>query len=219
MSVRAYQTGRVSHKASHPVDERRALLSNQVRLKAHSGPYDWRLRGEDWKNKSLNLGATMSMLRWQVPRLKIGEAIQVRSLKDQVTFFTRVIDIEDDRFAPCPDSGATQQIQDLWDLINSKIIPEVELELGYQLRLVQVGIYNCRHISGSSRWSQHAWRNALDWFLVRVTGGGIDMHAMDLAVAKVRAKFPCECLWRIPDHYGHSHTGGCPTFEGWPPCA
>jgi hypothetical protein len=107
------------------------------------------------------------------------------------------------------------------------------------------GVYNCRRISGSTVWSQHAWGNAVDLFpkggsenadeaceriaraVVRqATQRTVANRGRTLAVAEVidhqagRIWTPSRG-WR---EYGgtrhpHVHVSGAPLRTGTPPCA
>lgn len=78
-----------------------------------------------------------------------------------------------------------------------------------------VGVQNCRRISGSSTWSQHAWGNAVD--LTTDT-----MAQMDGVVRWLRAnqdRYVYQILWRVANHFNHAHVDGQPYKSGTPPCA
>lgn len=88
-----------------------------------------------------------------------------------------------------------------------------------------IGRWNCRKISGSSRWSEHAWGNGLDLthrdygyttdpanqaFLDGVNEW-LETHRDDLSIRVL--------LWRKPSHYNHIHVDFWPRGHGTPPCA
>lgn len=82
--------------------------------------------------------------------------------------------------------------------------------------LVDWGITNCRHIAGSTSWSQHAWGNAVDLHPLTKSYGDkayayVQANAARLSVAHL--------LWQVPDHYDHIHADFNPQGVGTPPCA
>lgn len=104
-------------------------------------------------------------------------------------------------------------------------------------RARDLGAFNCRKISGSSTWSQHAYGNALDigaplsadaegrldWNGNPTTGLGYDVRYGDEILVWLRAnreRFGLgTILWRVRRHYDHLHVEGSPKLRGLPPCA
>jgi hypothetical protein len=106
------------------------------------------------------------------------------------------------------------------------------------------GVYNCRKISGSSTWSQHAWGNGDDLFpypdanynaACKRIAEGVVLQARKRTIANRGRK--C-AVYEVIDHqnmmrwtraagwkpYGgthgpHVHVGGDPLRTGVPPCA
>ncbi len=86
------------------------------------------------------------------------------------------------------------------------------VEIGHLFPDVAFGVTNCRKISGSITWSQHAWSNALDIHggedvldqIAQYLGGRPDIKVM---------------LWQVRNHYDHIHVDTWPTGIGTPPCA
>lgn len=88
-----------------------------------------------------------------------------------------------------------------------------------------MGRWNCRKISGSSRWSEHAWGNGLDitragfgysedeehQALLDETYAWLDGNRRNLSIRQI--------LWRVRDHYNHIHVDFWPKGYGTPPCA
>ncbi|MEN8233768.1 MAG: peptidoglycan-binding domain-containing protein [Actinomycetota bacterium] len=86
------------------------------------------------------------------------------------------------------------------------------------------GVWNCRKISGTSIWSQHAWGNALDLYhrdfgystkvehQVYLDGVWqfIETYTDELSI---RIK-----IWRKRDHFNHIHLDFWPKGYGTPPC-
>lgn len=96
------------------------------------------------------------------------------------------------------------------------------------------GHYNCRKISGSSRYSQHAWPNALDLTNVKY---GYSTHPDNQAYLDAVAQYIWDnrvalsvkmMLWRgkswgtgnpVSGHQNHIHVDFWPTGYGTPKCA
>lgn len=71
---------------------------------------------------------------------------------------------------------------------------------------------NCRKIAGSNRWSQHAYRNAVDIFGPKAT--------LDRVAAFARAQpDDAHVLWQVKNHYDHVHVDFNPLGTGLPNCA
>lgn len=99
-------------------------------------------------------------------------------------------------------------------------------------RVSRVGIYACRHIAGSTSWSQHSWGNAIDVFgpqstLARVARwASRPRRSRRLAVQTViwhdRVWSAETGQWShysgIP-HVAHVHVDFRPRRYGTPPCA
>lgn len=83
------------------------------------------------------------------------------------------------------------------------------------------GICNCRRISGSSTWSQHAWCNAED--IHRDLPGKTVLQSLDPVhawLSRNRAKLGIEHLiYRTTSHWDHIHSDMRPNGRGTPPCA
>lgn len=108
--------------------------------------------------------------------------------------------------------------------------PEVDIIVGSVVKefpnVGNLGIYNCRHIAGSSSWSQHAWAHAVDF-------GGPTELLNKVAnylykLTKEHGLPASQILWRgrnmltgnsVSGHYDHIHVTGLPPKVGIPPCA
>ncbi len=108
-------------------------------------------------------------------------------------------------------------------------------------KILFAGVFNCRHISGSSSWSQHAFGNAVDLFAHEADLQAIAENVVRQATADTRANQgnhqPCHyVIWKegaggiwSPDRGWHTYTGFhppthvhvdfLPEREGTPPCA
>lgn len=119
---------------------------------------------------------------------------------------------------PIPDPAATPAIQRAWVFVHRET-ERLELELGRPLTFVSQGIYNCRHIDGSSTWSQHAWHNGLDGHVGRSDGALDDEATSKLAARVAQEPWAAQVLWHVAGHFGHMHISGDPMHAGVPPCA
>ena len=83
------------------------------------------------------------------------------------------------------------------------------------------GINSCRHISGSTTWSQHSWGNALDVGCSGSLGNQVYAWAVKNKAA-INAEVICfqsmgGC--NAAEHQDHVHIDFAPHFTGTPPCA
>lgn len=89
---------------------------------------------------------------------------------------------------------------------------------------LRAGRWNCRPISGSSTWSQHAWGAALDIHHVDYGYSASAVHQAWLdkvngfLVANLDRLSIRTRLWRVKDHYDHIHIDFWPRGYGRPPC-
>jgi len=211
-----YQVGWRGGSMAEPLPLRKALERGQARLKG-KGPFRQKLRGENSYGPDKGLPATMTRVDHQLRNVcKLGDAVWVKSERGRTFVFRKVKVYVEVNVPPCPDPYATPAVKGIWGVVQ-RLKDDAEAKFG-DLDFVYLGIYNCRHIAGSTRWSQHSWRNALDWAVHR-PGGAIDMEAMDWIVQRVRKVSNCETLWRVANHYDHNHVGGCPLRTGTPSCA
>ncbi len=98
---------------------------------------------------------------------------------------------------------------------------EAELITRFDEKIIGLGQYNRRKISGTDRWSEHSWGNALD---VHVSVGRADNverangdeiaawlneHKDELGIRNI--------LWWQTNHFDHIHTDFWPRGNGTPP--
>ncbi len=86
---------------------------------------------------------------------------------------------------------------------------------------IKFGIYNRRHISGSIRWSQHSWPNAIDIFFTAYGDISPEHQArLDEVYDYIRLRWghfaTNHLLWRRRNHWDHIHWDGWPTGWGTP---
>jgi Extensin-like protein C-terminus len=174
------------------------------RMKKQEGPWRQRDRGEDWGPRRPYAEA-LDTYREALSRNKEGDIRMMTPEKpDGALIAARKIQIPDVKY-PTISGNATPAakaiVKPLWTEFPG---------LDYW------GCYNCRRISGSSSWSQHAWADA------------IDVHAPSMAygdqvyrwLMSNRGKFKLtRVLWRVPNHYDHLHIDFDPDRSGTPPCA
>lgn len=90
---------------------------------------------------------------------------------------------------------------------------------------IKFGVTNCRKISGSSRWSQHAWGNAVDIYFTRPYGDNSPYHQYQLDKVNTWLEEREDQLdikykaWRKTNHYDHIHIDFWPTGHLVPSCA
>ena len=110
-------------------------------------------------------------------------------------------------------------------MARSKWAAFAEKELREQFPELRVGVTNCRKISGTSIWSQHAWSNGLDIYHVDFGYSTARAHQrwLDGVDRWIRTYFDelsiRKRLWRVRSHFNHIHIDGWPKGYGTPPCA
>lgn len=130
----------------------------------------------------------------------VGEFWVVRAVKDGYSQFFRKVKVAD----PVMDTPGNGRI----DLIHSALFARFP-------SLESWGICNCRHIAGSTIWSQHSWCNAED-----VHASVATMDAAASWLESKRGELPIgTVLWRVRDHFDHIHYEADPKMTGVPPCA
>jgi hypothetical protein len=80
--------------------------------------------------------------------------------------------------------------------------------------LPRIQTTNCRRISGSRTWSQHAWSNAADIFVDKQTGDELSVKLRERFGEWIKVM-----LWWTKDHFDHIHLDTWPTGINTPPCA
>ena len=203
-------------------DPDKALRDIRSRIKGR-GPYKLKMRGERRYSPERTLPKTMDRVEERLANLNRGEALWIKLGAGRV-IVARGVEVMSTRAGssvpPCPEPS-TNQVENIWTFTHRQA-RELEARFG-PLNYVNLGIFNCRTIAGSSTWSQHAWAHALDWALHREQADGgtgkIHMQAMDVVVRRVRERWNCDTQWKVPNHWDHCHTSGCPRKTGTPPCA
>lgn len=215
---KAFEVLRRGADPGQPIPKRDAANAELLsRLPQSDVGYQYKRREEDAWRLAPGKPALKSALADM--NLKTGGAIYARKTGRRVFVLRAVEYTRPDPIAPCPDTNATPSVKALWTAVN-EATAEVEREIGVDLELVFMGIYNCRRIDGSSKWSQHAFRNALDFRIRRANAdsSSIDQDATSRVVHKVREK-ASQTLWLVPGHTYHCHLSGDPLRSGTPACA
>lgn len=214
--MKAYEVLRKGNDGGVSIPRYGAAVAELVSRMPAGDFYQWKRRGDkDWKTVGSKpqlkdvLGSK---------RLKVGEAFWARRKGGTATFILRAIEVIEPS-VPCPDSSATPGVKLLWDAAQAAT-REAERHFGRKLEFVFMGIYNCRRIDGSLSWSQHAFRNGLDFRIRRANApdGSIDTEATTFVVNKVKDK-AAEALWLVRGHTYHAHLTGKPKLFGTPSCA
>lgn len=109
-----------------------------------------------------------------------------------------------------PPTTGTKRVKRVWRAIYS-----------WFPHAASLGIFNCRRISGSSSWSQHAWADALDISSPDSLKTGRPTPYLDAIVAYVRNLGPwiTRVIYRDGAHQNHAHIDVEPDQVGTPPCA
>jgi Extensin-like protein C-terminus len=174
------------------------------RMQKQDGPWRQRDRGEEW-GPPQQYAETLEKYRKALENNHEGD-IRIMSPKSPrgAVIATRKIQVPDIDY-PNISSNATPRakacVKPLWDEFPS---------LDYW------GCYNCRHIAGSSSWSEHAWADALDVHAPTMAYG--DKVYRWLMNNKGRLGIT-RVLWRVAGHYDHLHIDFDPDHSGTPPCA
>lgn len=190
-----------------------ALRKLKERLKG-KGPYAYKVRGWDHYDRTTGLRRVMHRVHTLVDDCGEGDAVWVQTSGGSIY----VLAIGRLVLDPVPQLNAyryTEAVERIWRFLFTEI-QRMEVELGRELKVISMGIYNYRHIDGSSSWSQHAWGNAVD-FIIRGKDGSIDHRAMDVMTEALRHKgYVSQVLWRCSGHYDHAHISGDPLKTGTP---
>lgn len=114
---------------------------------------------------------------------------------------------------PAPPSTATSRVKAVWRFVFT-----------WFPQAASLGVYNCRPISGSTKWSEHAWADALDLTDPETAKTGKPSPYTDQVVAAIRHRADqlhvTRVLWRDGGaHDRHAHVDLDPDHSGTPPCA
>lgn len=173
------------------------------------GPYRLKERGEEQWGHPQGLPSAMSNLRRRLSAASVGDLMLLRTNADRENGpilgvrKVHVHETQKNNIPPVP--YCTPAIADVWRAVWGE----------FGSRISSWGIFNCRKISGSTTYSQHAWANAWD---IRGTTSTLEDVARYLNNNKSRLGI-ANILWRVPNHYDHVHVDCHPTRTGVPPCA
>ncbi|MCX5790011.1 MAG: hypothetical protein NTX64_16135 [Elusimicrobia bacterium] len=209
------------------------LADVKARLKS-GGSYRVQIQNETAWGQWQSGAAALDHVDWRLRTRHVGDVLDVdtrdRSGKPGSDILVRIV--RQDSKAPKPDDvsavtggpvkPAKTPGNDAVDLLHAaawKAFPDLE----------SWGICNCRHIAGSSSWSQHSWCNAED--LHRDIKGLGYKRSMDPVAEWLhanRSRYGIEnIVWRRDpkcdeptyDHCDHIHVDMVPNRKGTPPCA
>ena len=174
--------------------------------KRWEGPYKQRNWGDkDGWGQERTWNEAMKRFRTALGNNEVGDvrAITPNTPKDTFLAVRKVSVIEVD--FPSISSNATPRakaiVKPLW-----AAFPQLHY----------LGCYNCRHIAGSSSWSEHSWADAIDIGPPNMAYG--DKVYRWLMNNKGRFDIT-RVLWRVSGHFDHLHIDFDPDHSGTPPCA
>lgn len=214
--ARGYEVFRKGNEPSKTFDVYDRGVRTLVEKLPDGMTYQWKFRGDkDWRSAPSKPALKEKLLS---KSLQVGEAIYARRKGGVAIFVLNCVEVMPP-LANCPDPDATSGVKELWDALQVATY-QAEMHFGRSLDFVFMGIYNCRRIDGSNTWSQHAFRNAVDFRIRRTDGetGSIDQQATTFVVNKVD-DLAAEALWLVSGHYFHAHLTGRPKRTGTPACA
>jgi hypothetical protein len=165
----------------------------------------------EWSIKR-NLQDTISKLRERMIKESVGGYWTMMSVKSRFHMWILKVDLNPAKIQNTPGNQAI-------DII----VGTVTNKFG---NVPIWGIFQCRHVSGSYSWSQHAWANAVDFGGDTTRLNNAAYYLLELA----RKNYVpvSQILWRgrnllsgssISGHYEHIHASGEPLRTGTPPCA
>lgn len=199
---------------SNPKDVKDASDTVVVRQRRHIGR-GYRMR-EQAKNDAWGPILTLSDVHHRLPArldsIHLGEVWSVKAERDDFTVVTRKVHVD----PPSVNTPGTDAIDKIYGWLNGN----------FKGRWENWGICVCKHISGSTSWSQHAYCNAID---VGGSTGNLDAIAKAATAAAKDGRIPCDqVIWRgwehvhggsVYDHYDHVHLTGSPERSGYPSAA
>ena len=196
---------------SNPKDVKSASDNVILRQRKHIGKgYEMReiAKNEDW-GPERTLEEVKDRLPARLDALRLGETWAVRAKSDDFTVWTRKVHID----PPTVNTPGTDAIDKIYAWLNEN----------FKGRWENWGICVCKHIQGSSSWSQHAYCNALD---IGGSTANLDAIAKAATAAAKNGKIPCDqVIWKgwehvhggnVYDHYDHVHFTGAPERSGYP---
>lgn len=172
------------------------------RMNKQDGPWRQRDRGEPW-GRPRSFQDARERYRLALENNEIGD-IRIMVDTQDAAIATRKVHIVEVDF-PTISSNATARAKAI-------VVP-----LWTEFPSLQYwGCYNCRHIAGSSSWSEHAWADAVDVHPPTMAYGDrvyhwLMAHKAEFGITRV--------LWRVTGHFDHLHIDFDPDHSGTPPCA
>ena len=172
------------------------------RMRVWGGPWRQRTRGQDWGPWRTDFEDTASRFRERLKGFDNVGDVGVIEAQNAGLIIVRKMEIVEVDFPSFP-ATCTDRVKDL--------VHELWTEFP---QLESWGIYNCRKIDGSSRWSEHSWGDAIDphsgtTYMDRAVAWG-KRNAERLHITRI--------LWRVSGHWDHSHWDMDPDHSSTPPC-
>lgn len=176
------------------------------------GPYGVKKRGWEEYEQVKGLRSVMRRAKHLLGECKEGDQVWVKVQSGSI--YSVAVGKLNIVAPPFPNVTHTAAAKRIWDFVFKEAM-RLEVELGRQLRVVSMGIYNYRYIDGTHTWSQHAWGNGFDFIILHE--GETDGRAMAVVTDELRHKdYVSEVLWQVANHYGHAHISGDPKRTGTP---
>jgi hypothetical protein len=183
-----------------------AMEKVRKRSKRWKGPYiqgDWSEQ-KGWGAPRQDWQEACSQFADALKKNGVGDTRVMKDVPTDAKIAVRKVEIPDVDY-PTISSNATPRVKafvkPVWDEFP---------------QLTSWGVFNCRHIAGSSSWSEHSWADA------------IDLHAPSMVYGDQvyrwcmsnKGRFDItRVLWRVASHYDHLHVDFDPDHSGTPPCA
>lgn len=170
------------------------LDATEKQLLSHKGK-GYRMKREGGTfGAVLNLHTVMNRLPEKLAGLPYNEKWVIKALVDKHLMKINKVDINPAKFIQTPGTVAI-------DII----VGTVAAHFG---GFTDWGICVCKRISGTYRWSQHAYCNAVD---IGGTVSDLDRVASYMRSLDRQGFVPiAEVLWRVPGHWNHIHFSGAP---------
>lgn len=200
-------------KWTKPAKKERVLDILQNRASKHEPEFRLK-RGEGRWSTPKPLSDIIGRLREVLPKVDVGTMYRIKS-SDGAVWEIRKVEIN---------------LVVVADTIGTPAIDKIYGTVVNQFHGVESwGIYNCRHIAGSSNWSQHAFKNAWDIHHDTLMGDIADFLVKNYDVLDVAEVIYNRRIWTrsegwhayggIDPHTDHIHVSGFPLATGVPPCA
>jgi hypothetical protein len=200
-------------KWTKPAKKERVLDILQNRASKHEP--EFRLKRDEGRwSAPKPLSDIIGRLRKVLPKVDVGTRYRIKS-SDGAVWEIRKVEIS---------------LVVVADTIGTPAIDKIYGTVVNRFRGVENwGIYSCRRIAGSSRWSQHAFKNAWDIHHGTLMGEIADFLVKNYDILDVAEVIYNRRIWTRSEgwrtysgsnpHTDHIHVSGFPLATGVPPCA